>query len=338
MLLRPAQSGEPSSETSNLHWVRVGQWDPTVYILGNKKCLNTQSPEWEVHTVFRAELCAFQINYNGLNYGVHLRLWVFQRVTTESAAAQSRQKLCTATCGGHSPGRRWFGFIHPLLGEFVCRDQSAEAARWDPSLRLTPADLSLFCHDAEPAAAHPTWQKKCVASGKPLEPARLFVVETGSPSHTDTLLLNRGHISLAANALSLYRYPLSQSQLLPLKPLSLNPLHICFCFLLLANVLLFPCWILSALIPPKKLIRSVYLIKTPKKQYVHICPQTGWIKSSGVNRGERLRCSPHVLILELLEQKHLVPLLSTHSSPLSPETDPSGLVAGGQHAHTKALC
>lgn len=51
-----------------------------------------------------------------------------------------------------------------------------------------------FGHGADVAAAPLAGQKECVARG-----TFCCCSETGSPTHTDTLLLNRGHFSLAAN-------------------------------------------------------------------------------------------------------------------------------------------
>lgn len=112
-----------------------------------------------------------------INGGIYQLLWNSQSVTTESAAVQPGQKLCTVTCGGLFPG--WLLVVWSFLFflSWGC-DQSANTAPWDPSLHLTPADLSLFVTAL-------MLQHSCI--------------ETGSPTHADTLRLDRGHLSLAAN-------------------------------------------------------------------------------------------------------------------------------------------
>lgn len=156
----------------------------------------------------------------GLCDGIYNLLWISQNVTTEPQQYSLDRSCVQSHVGDISLDVcLWFGLVYPLLGEAGCCDQSANAAPWESIPPSDPCRPLPSCHDAEAAAAQLTWLRECVAWGRPLAAGWLFFffcTETGSPTHTDTLLLNRGHFSLAANTSSPPSCcPQSQSQVFP---------------------------------------------------------------------------------------------------------------------------
>lgn len=130
------------------------------------------------------------------------------------------QRVCNSTVWTEAVsmfacGLAFLVFI--LLGEVWCCDQSTNAAPRDPSLYLTPPDLSLFVTMPGLSGCLTSMAEEVCGLGESISTSQtFFCTETGSPTHTDTLLLNRSHFSLVANTSSPPSCcPQSQSQLFP---------------------------------------------------------------------------------------------------------------------------
>lgn len=186
-------------------------------------------------------------------------------MVVESAAAQCGQKMCTVTCGGLFPGcllvvlRFFLLFSHCWRNLDVVTRVQTQHPGIHPSIQplLTSPCLSRRwdCSGSTNMAEEVCGLGEAISSGLAFI---FFCTETGSPTHTDTLLLNSDHLCLATNTSSPPSCcPQSQSQLFP-KELHCPPPHLThtithslfyihtlgipthlFLFLNLANVLFF---------------------------------------------------------------------------------------------------